>query len=54
MTRCRIPKFCERFKIDIGIYDPKSKRVLLRNVKQRDTCVHIHKSHHCVLWKKNS
>ena len=53
MTRCRIPEFCERFKINIGIYDPKSKRILPRNVKQRDICVHIHKNYFCVIWKKN-
>ena len=53
MTRCRIPKFCERNKIDIGIYDPKSKIILPRNVKQRDKCVHIHKNHYCVVWKES-
>ena len=26
MTRCRSPKFCERFKIDCGIYDPEAKQ----------------------------
>ena len=42
MTRCRVPEFCERYKIDIGIYDPKSKRIFPRTViKQRDICVHI-------------
>ena len=53
MTRCRIPEFCERYKIDIGIYDPKSNRNLPRNVKQRDIGVHIHKNLYCVIWKKN-
>ena len=53
MSRCRIPEFFERNKIDIGIYDPKSNRILPRNVKQRDICVHIHKNHYCVIWKKN-
>ena len=52
MTRCRVPDFCERSKIDIGTYDPKSKRILPRNVKQRDACVFIHKNRYCVLWKK--
>ena len=28
MARCKIPEFCERYKIDIGIYDTKSKRIL--------------------------
>ena len=41
MARSRFPEFCERFKIDIGIYDPKSKRILPTNVKHRDKCVHI-------------
>ena len=53
MTPCRIPEVCERYKIDNGIYDPKSKRILPRNVKQRDVCVHIQKNHYCVDWKKN-
>ena len=34
MTRCRIPEACERYKIDIGIYAPKSKLILPRNGKQ--------------------
>ena len=53
MTRCRIPDFCERYKIDIGIHDPKSKRIQPRTVKQRDKCVHIHKNLYCVICKKN-
>ena len=53
MTRCRIPEFCNRYKIDIGIYDLNSKRILPRNVKQRDVCVHIHKNHYCVIWEKS-
>ena len=52
-TRCRIPEFCERYKIDIGIYDDKSKRILPRNVKQKNICVYIRKNHYCVIWKKN-
>ena len=53
MTRCRIPEFCTRHKINIGIYDPKIKKIVPRNVKQRNKCVHIHKNHYCVIWKKN-
>ena len=53
MTRCRIPEFCERYKIDIGIYDLNSKRILPRTVKQKNICVYIHKNHYCVIWKKN-
>ena len=53
ITRCRIPEFCQRDKIDVGRYDPKSKRKLPRIVKQREKCVHIHKNHYCVIWKKN-
>ena len=36
MTRCRISEFCTRYKIDIGIYDLNSKRILSRNVKQKN------------------
>ena len=43
MTRCRIPEFCDLYKIDIGIYDAKSKRIHPRNVKLRDICVHVQK-----------
>ena len=53
MSRCRIPEFCNRYKIDIGIYDLNSKRVLPWTVKQKNICVHIHKNHYCVIWKKN-
>ena len=53
MSRCRIPEFCERYKIDIGIYDLNSKRILPRTVKQRDKCVYIQKNHYCVIWKNN-
>ena len=53
MARCRIPEFYERYKIDIGIYDLNSGRILPRTVKQRNKCVYIHKNHYCVIWKKN-
>ena len=53
INRCRIPEFCERFKIDIGIYDLNSKRILPRTVQQKNICVYIHKNHFCVIWKKN-
>ena len=33
MNRCRIPEICERYKIDIGIFDPKSRRILPTNAK---------------------
>ena len=52
MTRCRVPEFCERYKIDIGIYDLKSKRILPRSVKERNICLYIHKKHFCVIWKE--
>ena len=53
MTRCRILELCERYKTDIGIYDPKSKRKLPRSVKQKEKCVCIHNNHYCVIWNKN-
>ena len=53
MARCRIPEFCKRYKIDIGIYDLNKQRILPRTVNQRDKCVHIHQNHYCVIWKKN-
>ena len=53
MARCRIPEFCKRYKIDIGIYDLNSKRILPWTVKQKNVCVHIHRNHYCVIWKKN-
>ena len=52
MARCRIPEFCKRYKIDIGIYDLNSKRILPWTVKQKNICVHIHRNHYCVIWKK--
>ena len=53
MARCRIPEFCKRYKTDIGIYDLNSKRILRWTVKQKNICVHIHRNHYCVIWKKN-
>ena len=53
MARCRIPEFCKRYKIDIGIYDLNSKRILPWTVKQENICVYIHNNHFCVIWKKN-
>ena len=53
MARCRIPEVCKRYKIDIGIYDLNSKRILPWTVKQKNICVHIQKNHYCVIWKKN-
>ena len=53
MTRCRNPEFCKRYKIDIGIYNLNNKRILPQTVKQKNICVHIHKNHYCVIWKKN-
>ena len=44
MTRCRIPDFCERCNLDIGIYDVKSRRILSRTVKERNTCLKIQKT----------
>ena len=52
MARCRVPELCERYKIDIGIYDDKSKRILPRSVNQRDNCIYIHKNHYCVTGRK--
>ena len=34
MTRCKIPEFCERHKMDIGIYDPKAKKHSLEMLKR--------------------
>ena len=53
MSRCRIPEFFEGYKIDNEIFDLESKRILPRNFEHRDVCVCIHKSHFCVIWKKN-
>ena len=53
MPRCRIPEFCKRYKIDIGIYDLNNGRILPRTVRQKNICVYIHKNHYCVIWKKN-
>ena len=53
MTQRGIPEFCKRYKIDIGIYYLKTKRILPQTVKQKHVCVYIHKNHYCVIWKKN-
>ena len=49
MTRCRIPEFCERYKVDKGVFAPRIKRILPRTVKQKGICVHIQTNHYCVI-----
>ena len=53
LARCRLPEFRERYKIDIGIYDLESKRILFRTVKQKGICVHIQKNIIVLFGKKN-
>ena len=52
MTHCRLPEICEGYKIDIRIYDVKSKTILPRTVKERNICLYNHKNLYCVFWKK--
>ena len=49
MAWCRISEFRKRYKIDIGIYDIKSTKILPSTLRQRDICVHIQKNHYCVI-----
>ena len=53
MTRCRIPEFSERFKIDIGIYDPKSNEYSLGMLNKEIYVYTFIKNHYCVVWKTN-
>ena len=53
MTLCRIPEFYERYKINIGIFDLKSRRILPKTVELGHICVHTLKNYYCVFWKKN-
>ena len=41
------------YEIDFVIFDPKSKRIFPRTVKEKDICVFIHKIQYCVIWRKN-
>ena len=52
MTPCRIPEFCERYRVEIGIYDLKCKRILPMIVNERNICLNFHKHHNIVNWKK--
>ena len=54
MVWCKIPEFCEKIEIDNGIYDPKSKILLRRNVKQKDKYVHIQKKINILLFGKKT
>ena len=42
MTTCRIPEFCQRYRLYIGVNDVKSERILPIYVNQRETCLCIH------------
>ena len=51
MTRCRLPEFCELYKLDTGKYD-KGKRLLPRSV-EKNICSYVHKNHYCGIREKN-
>ena len=53
MTRCRIPEFCERYNVVIGICNLRSERFFPRSVIRRNMCLCIRKIHFCVIWKIN-
>ena len=42
MTRCRIPELCECYKIDFGLYDVKSNRILSSTVNEKNKCLNVH------------
>ena len=52
MTRCRVPQICQSLKLDVGIYDDKSKKNFLGVLKRR-TFVYTFKKINIVLfgWK---
>ena len=52
MTKCRIPKYCKRYRIDVLIYDVESKNILPRSARQKKLSVYIHKNHYCGVWMK--
>ena len=52
LTRYRLPNFCERYKINVGIYDAKSKRILPRSVKEKYMFRHSIKKLLCHLEEK--
>ena len=41
MTKCRIAKFCGRYKIDVAVYDFQSRRILARSVIEKKVCSYI-------------
>ena len=53
MTQCRLPELCQTYNLDIRNFDLKSKKILSRSVKKRNKCLHIHKSHFCLITMKN-
>ena len=53
LTRCKILKFCQQDKVDVGIYYLKSKRKLPTSVIERNTCLYVHKNlFFSAIWKK--
>ena len=46
--------FCDRFEIDIGLYNLETKRIHPISVKQRDKFLYIHTNHYCVIWTKKT
>ena len=51
MTSAKIQPFCKKCNFNLGVYDPKQKRFLPLSIKERRTCLYIHKRLFCVIWK---
>ena len=51
MTQAKIQPFCEKYKLNLGVYYAKQRTILPRSVTPRNICPHIHEKHFCVIRK---
>ena len=51
MTSARIQPLFRKYNINIGCSD--GKRIIPRNINQRNTALKIHDNHFCLIWKPN-
>ena len=51
MTLARVQPFCRNKNLDIGVYKLNKGRIFPETVKERNTCLYLHKTHFSVIWK---
>ena len=51
MTQAKIQPFCEKYKLNLGVYNVEQKTILPRSVTQRNICSYIPDKHFVLIVK---